>query len=182
MVLANLPGYGTTPSNLGKGYQVLRILACHAQGRPSISHCRAYWKSEPHLLTSFTRSILSSTENWRKGEKCRNPAPLGRKALREMGKEKAYVFSWRRLERKVHHTILDLTCFSALSQVLMSSWSIRCLYLKRCKSIILLVTAILFPVARDFKECPGYQWLFSTEEINMAWLGGSFGHGCSFSP
>lgn len=152
MVLANLPGYGITPSNLGKGYQVLRILTCHAQGRPSISHCRAYWKSEPHLLTSFTRSILSSTE--------KNTAPLGRRALREMGKEKAYVFSWNRLERKVHHTILDLTCFFALSQVLMSSWSIRCLYLTGYKSIILLVTAILFPVARDFKECPGYQWLF----------------------
>ena len=93
MVLTNLPGYGATPSNLGKGYQVLRILACHTQGRSSISHCGAHWKSESHLLTSFTRSILSSTENWRKDEKCRNPALFGRKALRELGKEKAYVFS-----------------------------------------------------------------------------------------
>ena len=59
--------------------------ACHAQGRSSISYCGAYWKSESHLLTSFTRSILSSTENWRKDEKCRNPASPERKVSQWTG-------------------------------------------------------------------------------------------------
>ena len=138
--------------------------------------------SWPHLLGAYSHQQ-------RTGGKMRNAEILlllEGKFLSELGKEKACVLSWRRLERSVHHTILDLTCFPALSQILMSSWSIRFLYLRGCKSIfwwciILVVAAILFPSDQGFERVPRISMPFIHRGDKHGLEGGSFGHDCYFS-